>query len=74
LQTIIDQRPEVRTIRSNNADSNASMLRLNHALGFRPYKAWTTWQVDLDQVLTYLEEGAPQPAHSGRRDAEGEAF
>lgn len=57
LRRILDQRPEIRRIRSNVADSNESMLRINRRLGFKPCKTWTTWQIDLDRVLTYLGRG-----------------
>jgi len=57
LRKILDQRPEIGRIRSNVADSNESMLRINRRLGFKPYKTWTTWQIDLERVLTYLGEG-----------------
>jgi hypothetical protein len=33
------------------------MLRINRQLGFKPYKTWTTWQIDLERVLAYLGEG-----------------
>jgi RimJ/RimL family protein N-acetyltransferase len=57
LQKILTQRPEIQKIRSNVADSNVSMLRINRQLGFKPYKTWTTWQIDLERVLAYLGEG-----------------
>lgn len=56
LRRLIDTRPEVQRIRTDVADSNAAMRRINRQLGFQPYKAWTTWQVDLDQVAAYLRE------------------
>lgn len=54
LQKILDQRPEIKRIRSNVADSNVLMLRINRRLGFKPYKTWTTWQIDLERVVAYL--------------------
>lgn len=60
LDKIIRERPQVRKIRSDNADSNTAMLRINYQLGFKPYKSWTTWQVDVDQVLNYLEQRASE--------------
>jgi GNAT superfamily N-acetyltransferase len=58
LEKITEGRPRVRKIRSDTADSNTAMLSINYQLGFKPYKSWTTWQVDLDQALKYLEESA----------------
>jgi hypothetical protein len=31
------------------------MLKINYELGFKPYKTWTTWQVELERVLEYLK-------------------
>jgi RimJ/RimL family protein N-acetyltransferase len=56
LEKIVQERPEVQRVRSDTADSNVAMLRINQSLGFRPYKSWNTWQVNLDQVLHYLEQ------------------
>lgn len=46
--------PEVKFIRTGNANSNAPMLKINHAMGFRPYKDWTIWQVEVSKVKKYL--------------------
>jgi mycothiol synthase len=54
LTRILHERPEVQVIRTGNADSNAPMLKINRALGFKPYIAWAVWQVDLDSVEKYL--------------------
>lgn len=64
LDKIIRERPQVRKIRSDTADSNTAMLRINYQLGFKPYKSWTTWQVDLDQALKYLEHSASASVQS----------
>ena len=55
LEKLLRERPEVAYIRTENADSNAAMLKINQELGFRPYYSNTTWQVSVDQVRTYLE-------------------
>ncbi len=54
LEKILRDRPQVKRVRTGNANSNAPMLKINYELGFRPYKRWTTWQVELEKVLEYL--------------------
>ena len=54
LDRILRERPQVEVIRTNNADSNAPMLRINTELGFRAYMARTIWQVETDRVRRYL--------------------
>lgn len=56
LEKVLRERPYVKRIRTGNANSNAPMLKINDELGFKPYKDWSTWQVELNQVLEYLEE------------------
>jgi len=54
LTKILRERPEVQFIRSGNATSNAPMLKINRALGFKQLIAWVIWQVKLDAVQDYL--------------------
>ncbi len=54
LEKVLRDRPQVEYIRTENADSNAAMLKINQELGFRPYYSETTWQVPVDQVRAYL--------------------
>lgn len=54
LEKVLRERPEVEYVRTENADSNAAMLKINQELGFRPYYSETTWQVPVDQVRAYL--------------------
>jgi len=54
LGKILGELPDVRSIRTGNADSNAAMLAINHELGFRPYIATAAWQGETDRVLAYL--------------------
>ncbi len=54
LDKVLKELPQVKYIRTGNADSNAAMLRINTELGFKPYMADTLWQVDLQKVLDYL--------------------
>jgi GNAT superfamily N-acetyltransferase len=64
LQRVLAEKPEVEFMRTNNADSNAPMLRINEQLGFRPYIATTIWQVSIDAVDAYLQN--TQGHHTGR--------
>jgi mycothiol synthase len=54
LEKVLRERPEVEYVRTENADSNAAMLKINQDLGFRPYYSETTWQVPIAQVRVYL--------------------
>lgn len=54
LEKVLRERPQVKRIRTGNADSNAAMLKINYELGFKPYKSWSTWQIELDRVWAYL--------------------
>ncbi len=58
LDRVLRERPEARFVRTGNADSNGPMLRINHALGFRPYLSRTEWQVETEKVLSYLGKSA----------------
>ncbi len=40
---LMDERPEVTTIETWNAGVNATMLTINHAMGFRPVAEWQEW-------------------------------
>jgi len=57
LDKVLKERPEVKYVRTGNADSNAAMLKINNELGFQPYMAATLWQVETDRVLEYLKTG-----------------
>ncbi len=56
LARILADRPEARFVRTGNADSNAAMLGINHALGFKPYLSNCVWQLEVDKALAYLAE------------------
>jgi GNAT superfamily N-acetyltransferase len=46
--------PEIKFVRTTNADTNAAMLRINNELGFKPYMTSILWQMEIGQVLEYL--------------------
>lgn len=55
LEKILGERPQVKRVRTGNADSNAPMLKINTELGFRPYISHQIWQIDLARVQAYLD-------------------
>jgi mycothiol synthase len=55
LEKVMRERPEVNQVRTGNADSNGPMLRINHALGFKPFIARTEWQLEVDVALERLK-------------------
>lgn len=55
LDKVLKERPQVKYVRTGNADTNVAMLKINTALGFKPYMAEALWQVDLQDVLAYLQ-------------------
>ncbi len=57
IEKVLRERPQVQFIRTHNADSNAAMLKINHEMGFKPYLAETTWQVETQKVVEYLNGG-----------------
>ena len=56
IDKVLRERPEVKFIRTENADSNAAMLKINHELGFKPYISNPIWQIPLEKVEAYLAE------------------
>jgi len=56
LDKVLRDRPQVEFIRTDNADSNAPMLKINHELGFKPYMSQTMWQIETAKVLEYLAQ------------------
>lgn len=54
LDKILRERPQVKYIRTGNADSNAPMLKINHELGFKPYISRCVWQIEVAKVCEYL--------------------
>jgi mycothiol synthase len=55
IQKVLAERPVVKRIRTGNADSNAPMLAINQALGFKPYIAGTVWQIEIEKIKSYLQ-------------------
>lgn len=59
LDRLLHESPEARFVRTGNADANAPMLKINQALGFKPYIAQATWQIETVRVQAWLE-GEPK--------------
>jgi len=59
LDKVLADRPQVKFVRTGNADSNAAMLKINDELGFKPYQATALWQVEVDSILSYLDGRQP---------------
>lgn len=66
LEKVLRERPQVRFVRTGNADSNAAMLKINTEMGFKPYMAQALWQVETQQVFDYL---ASRPEAAGAQNA-----
>ncbi|HUS14124.1 MAG TPA: GNAT family N-acetyltransferase [Chloroflexia bacterium] len=54
LDHVLAQRPEPIFVRTGNANTNASMLKINEELGFRVIQSEGWWQVEMDKVQAYL--------------------
>lgn len=58
LERLHRERPDVRVVRTGNADTNAAMLGINEALAFAATRAVVLWQVDADELARRLEPSA----------------
>ena len=48
--------PQVTTITTGNADSNAPMLSINHRLGFKPHKESEMGQIEFSKLESYITQ------------------
>jgi len=60
LDLVLRERQQVTRVRTLNADSNESMLRINEALGFRQLRTETEWQVGTDRAREFLDTRSPR--------------
>ncbi len=56
LDKVLRDRTDVKFVRTGNADINAAMLKINTELGFQPYLANALWQIEIERILSYLEQ------------------
>jgi GNAT superfamily N-acetyltransferase len=54
LEKLMRERPEVKFIRTDNANSNAAIRRVNALLGFKPYSSNCLWQIETDKIIKGL--------------------
>ncbi len=55
LEKVLAERPEINQVRTGNADSNGPMLKINHAMGFKPFISNTDWQLEVDKTMQHLK-------------------
>ena len=53
--SLAGEHPEVTRIRTENAQANAPMLAINHAMGFTLHHEQTIWQTSTDALLAALD-------------------
>lgn len=54
LERLHRERPQVRVVRTGNADSNEAMLGINRALGFRQAEGGNAYQLDVEELARRL--------------------
>ena len=55
IDRVLRERPQVRHVRTGNADTNAPMLKINHELGFKHYLSEYEWQASVETLSAYLD-------------------
>lgn len=55
LEKVLAERSEARFLRTENADTNAAMLKINEEMGFLPYYSETVWQVPTASARAFLD-------------------
>ena len=49
LERVLRERPQVRLVRTDNADTNQAMLDINIQLGFKLFMEVTAWQIETEK-------------------------
>ena len=53
---VLAERPEVRFVRTANADANQPMLNINYEMGFRPFHLRTAYTIEAAAALRYTQQ------------------
>lgn len=70
---LLAEMPDVSCVVTGNADSNAHMLAINEAMGYRPHASSATWEVSRAQVEQLLaERGVEIPTAQATAAVEGQ--
>jgi GNAT superfamily N-acetyltransferase len=59
LELLRQRHPEIESVVTENAGSNAPMLAINKKLGFKQYRAETEYQISRDTLAAQLKRLAP---------------
>ncbi|HVT76579.1 MAG TPA: GNAT family N-acetyltransferase [Acidimicrobiales bacterium] len=51
---VMDERPQVTSIRTGNADSNDAMLGINREMGYVPFISQTVWEIATEDAEKWL--------------------
>jgi GNAT superfamily N-acetyltransferase len=51
---VMDERPQVTSIRTGNADSNDAMLGINREMGYVPFISQTLWEISTEAAEKWL--------------------
>ena len=54
---LIENRPNVRFIRTSNANVNEAMLAINEKMGFKQYQTHTFWELEVEKSLKKAQRG-----------------
>ncbi|MFD2935107.1 GNAT family N-acetyltransferase [Spirosoma flavum] len=54
LHKVLTVNRQARYVRAGNTPDNVGMLRINQALGFKPWTTHTDWQIDISILQAYL--------------------
>ena len=52
---LLEEKPEVEWIDTWNQDQNRPMLNINEAMGFRPHRMYTEWQIPIEEMRSRLK-------------------
>jgi GNAT superfamily N-acetyltransferase len=59
---IMNERPQVTSVRTGNADSNDAMLGINREMGYEPFISQTVWEISTADAEKWLaNKGVPLP-------------